>query len=866
MGVVLAGLESFVSKWCARFSLVPILTPPLSVHSSFCATVNTCQWLLSYESVASVFVTALVAEAKSNERNHSVLAGLAFAICNAIAQSETESKHGKDEVLNVAKKQLTSIRSSAVSNAFLGVIQNKRPGVAVEAVAQHAQTLATLTQKQSLSPPKATAAATAAALLESDVLSKQRNSATSSTSSSQQQQPGAQSVRKSDAVQLDERISTKTRNNRRNVARSDLRNLESQVAAKSRATSASGPAVVPGAVPAALGDLEQDILSKTAAPSDSQMSSLSLLESAIVNKLDTVNNNKEYDSDNNFDDIKSSMNKDEEDELVGVATITTGARGIVSEPDVEYGQMEPNSAMAHHHGDELAVAVEVKHAEDDTIIPDAIQYQPEVKKPIFHNRRFRLYGCLATVILILLVVMVAVGTSSRKVTKASDVPERNNPTAAPSTLLQKGIEEQIRIVVGDEKVMQAGSAYSRALQWILTEDRMKLGPDDNNLIQRYIAALFYMSLSERGPWNSCNPPDYSAGENATCIFEFLTSLFPVREYVPYENSRWLSETHECYWAGVTCDKDNVILAIELIGHGMTGILPPELVEWRELQSLRLPLNELYGSLPANWYKMNHLLNLELHYNFITGIIPGEWWTPRQWQLKRLNLSYMGINGTISSNIKNMPSLLGIQLAENQFVGSIPSELGLLSSMASCRLARNQFSGPIPTEVGNLKSLTEMWLHRNRLTGTIPTEVGNMVLMQDMRLQKNSLIGTIPEEIYTMRGLVGIEMYENGLTGTLSDSIGNLTRLTSIRLNTNLMNGTIPAQLGLLSNLKKMILHDNSFVGKMPSEVCQLRQSQPLELTTLQSDCALTNLESEPEMECDCCSTCCDDVTNTCLQT
>ncbi|XP_039135560.1 putative leucine-rich repeat receptor-like serine/threonine-protein kinase At2g14440 [Dioscorea cayenensis subsp. rotundata] len=84
----------------------------------------------------------------------------------------------------------------------------------------------------------------------------------------------------------------------------------------------------------------------------------------------------------------------------------------------------------------------------------------------------------------------------------------------------------------------------------------------------------------------------------------------------------------------------------------------------------------------------------------------------------LNLSSMGLSGTLSPSIGNLTALTNISFADNNLTGPIP-ELNRLKLLENLHLQDNQFIGEIPPSFSNLKSLRELFLQNNNLTGVVP---------------------------------------------------------------------------------------------------------------------------------------------------
>ncbi|KAF2284159.1 hypothetical protein GH714_019641 [Hevea brasiliensis] len=84
----------------------------------------------------------------------------------------------------------------------------------------------------------------------------------------------------------------------------------------------------------------------------------------------------------------------------------------------------------------------------------------------------------------------------------------------------------------------------------------------------------------------------------------------------------------------------------------------------------------------------------------------------------LNLTSMGLSGSVSPSIARLTALTDIWLGNNSLSGSIP-DLGSLKMLQTLHLENNQFTGEIPLSIGSIKNLRELFLQNNNLTGQIP---------------------------------------------------------------------------------------------------------------------------------------------------
>lgn len=345
------------------------------------------------------------------------------------------------------------------------------------------------------------------------------------------------------------------------------------------------------------------------------------------------------------------------------------SQGIVNEPDLYFG----TTIRGLHHDGALAVAVAVSEDEENTFIPEATQYVSGKKPPIYQNRRFRFYVLIGTILLVAIGMCVALILASKQSSTSS------NPTIAPTSVRENmGIAEEFIQVVGESDFEFTGAPRNRANNWILHEDPLQLQSDAENLLQRYLLALFYFSTTERRPWRTCNAP--VEDETSSCIFDSLTQVYPEKVYTEKDSFRWLSEKHECEWAGVHCDEFNQTRAINLKGQDILGTFPTELAMMPYIQSLTFSHNEFYGTIPSELAEMKHLINIEFHYNYFTGNIPHEYY--RVYSPQRINF------------------------AGNLLTGSIPTDVGLLTTVKGFFVQENSLTGTIPSEVGNMKFLSK----------------------------------------------------------------------------------------------------------------------------------------------------------------
>jgi len=95
-----------------------------------------------------------------------------------------------------------------------------------------------------------------------------------------------------------------------------------------------------------------------------------------------------------------------------------------------------------------------------------------------------------------------------------------------------------------------------------------------------------------------------------------------------------------------------------------------------------------------------------------------------------------------------------------------------------------------------------------------------------------LTGSIPPEIGCLTNLTDLRLHNNQLTGGIPSEIGNLTNLTYLNLRNNQLTGEIPSEIGYLTNLTYLGLYDNQLTGEIPPEVCDLMESNNIDMNNI----------------------------------
>jgi hypothetical protein len=373
---------------------------------------------------------------------------------------------------------------------------------------------------------------------------------------------------------LEDRIAAKTRRDggggtAKSVARAELQGLEDSVAAKQNSYAGSGGED-------ALSRLDDRIAAKNAAydrdngdrkmapAAAATMAGATMVGAGAAGKKGDAPMEAAYSAhaDNGFDKKSSIDDLPEKAPEKGIQDGgVAGADGydagyghggsLLDNEDFEYGVHDD---IENTEG--LAIAMPVEEDDENVFIPSAVEYDPDAKPPMYRNRRFRLYAFLAFFVLVVAAVGAGVGIAVGK-----DDDQGISRQVYRESL---GIKELLERVVGADILEDTTSPYHKALRWVTYQDPMELTPDNPTFLQRYFAAYFYLATSMTRGWESCNPPDLDAGEDASCIYLKLITVNPDIKRLPTPGSfRWLSEVSECKWIGVICDEFDQLRSIDL---------------------------------------------------------------------------------------------------------------------------------------------------------------------------------------------------------------------------------------------------------------------------------------------------------------
>ncbi|KAL8252252.1 hypothetical protein R6Q59_035945 [Mikania micrantha] len=253
---------------------------------------------------------------------------------------------------------------------------------------------------------------------------------------------------------------------------------------------------------------------------------------------------------------------------------------------------------------------------------------------------------------------------------------------------------------------------------------------------------------------------------------------------------------------------------------------------KEATQLILRNNLLSGAIPDCWDKWPSLILLDLENNNMSGDIPKTLGSMSSLQF--LIMRGNKISGRLSTSLMNLTSLEILELGNNDLVGSIPIFFGKFTSLFILSLRSNNFDGKIPHELCYLINIGILDLSHNNLSGNIPRCFSNYSYLSglDKKRFKGYFFPTGMVEYFISDSLM-----MKGRDGTYSTTLG-LVKL--LDLSSNNLVGQIPSELMSLHELVSLNLSRNNLIGRIPDSIGDMKALESF-------DISLNNLSGELPM-------------------
>ncbi|KAL2958886.1 hypothetical protein AAZX31_18G235000 [Glycine max] len=296
----------------------------------------------------------------------------------------------------------------------------------------------------------------------------------------------------------------------------------------------------------------------------------------------------------------------------------------------------------------------------------------------------------------------------------------------------------------------------------------------------------------------------------------------------WNRSKSVASRNICSWYGMSC---NVAGSITRINYPFytpgIRLATLNLSAFKNLEWLEVSNCGLQGTIPSDIGDLPKLTHLDLSHNSLHGEIPPS--LTNLTQLEFLIISHNKFQGPIPGELLFLKNLIWLDLSYNSLDGEIPRALANLTQLESLIISHNNIQGSIP-ELLFLKNLTRLDLSYNSLDGEIPPARANLNQLERLDLSHNKFQGPIPRELLFLKNLAWLDLSYNSLDGEIPPALANLTQLEILDLSNNKFQGPIPGELLFLKNLIWLYLSYNSLDGEIPPARTNLTQLECLILS------------------------------------
>ena len=280
------------------------------------------------------------------------------------------------------------------------------------------------------------------------------------------------------------------------------------------------------------------------------------------------------------------------------------------------------------------------------------------------------------------------------------------------------------------------------------------------------------------------------------------------------NENWLTDAPLGDWYGVDTDTSGRVVRLDLAGntdnwpevipHGLSGPIPPELGNLTHLTGLYLQVNQLSGPIPPELGDLANLRRLRLWSNDLSGPIPPE--------------------------LGNLGSVEDLDVFGNDLSGPIPPEFGELVNLTRLQLGSNSLTGLIPRSLLDLTGLTRFYFGRNEglcapgvagfadWLGAMEDTSGPYCNESDVGVL-NLLYETSGGPDWTnSTGWLETPALDEWY-GVTADALG---RVATLDLSRNGLAGQLPGNLSELAHMTELrIAHNTDLSGRLPLSLADL---------------------------------------------
>ena len=295
----------------------------------------------------------------------------------------------------------------------------------------------------------------------------------------------------------------------------------------------------------------------------------------------------------------------------------------------------------------------------------------------------------------------------------------------------------------------------------------------------------------------------------------------------------------------------------LMVNSLSGTFPDEYQKLRTLQGFGMGINTFAGTIPETYEEMTSMELFYVAHNQLTGTIPLLLFEVFD-QMTHFDVADNLLEGTLPMISRKDLAMTSFHCENNFISGTVPRGMTGLTRMKITDLSGNRFSGTLTAEnIHNLIDLKILRMNDNEFSGTIPSYVGNHRSLKELDLARNSFTGSLPSELGELFYLERLDLSANDLSGTIPTELGEMTRLTSLNIASNALTSTLPPELvGLTDTLNYFFLNGTNITGGLEETFCAIGNNNNKTNSSLVTEIKADCLGSDPQIPCNCCTTCC----------
>jgi Leucine-rich repeat (LRR) protein len=217
------------------------------------------------------------------------------------------------------------------------------------------------------------------------------------------------------------------------------------------------------------------------------------------------------------------------------------------------------------------------------------------------------------------------------------------------------------------------------------------------------------------------------------------------------------------------------------------------------------MNDLYKALGSPAALSNWKLGATSEAEFSgTGV------TVDDGKITEIDLSNMGLSGSIPESIGDLTNLTLLDLSGNNITSAVVSGAPKTAEEAGSSMAPT-LATAIPTTIGNLTKLIVLKLGANKLSGELPSTLGNLKLLKVLSLYDNSLSGDLPLWIGNLKALEELDIAYNNFTGDFAkwffNDLPEIPTLKTLLVQGNKLTGEVTQEMQELERWLNLVIKD-----------------------------------------------------------